>query len=120
MVYVRFVEGLIAVDGPVLEYQIEHGNVPVAVDGPEFLVGVLENRNDDLELVDEHADVVFLDASANCDGDTGSPRFFILLHDSLDFGEVLLAVGALGAEVVDEQRALGKVAKENSRVADPA
>lgn len=74
--------------------------------------------DDHLVLVDKETDVVLLDAAAEADGDTGQAVLFIFLHQVLDFGHVALAVGALGAEVVDQQGAVREMAKEDARIAD--
>ena len=117
VVDVRLVHALVAVERAVGHHEVEHRHVAVAVERAEFLRAVLEYRNDHLELVDEHANVVFLDVPADCDGDTRDSGRLVFLHDGLHFGHVLLAVRALGTEVVYHQRALGKVTKENARVA---
>ena len=114
----RLVERFVAVERAVGLYKIEHRYVPVAIDRSELLRAVLEYRYDDLELVDEHADVVLLDVAADGDGDARDSGGFIFLHDALHFGEVLLAVRALGAEVVDEQRTVAEMAEKDSRIAD--
>ena len=49
-----------------------------------------------------------------CGGTLG----FILLDEVLNLGEVLLAVRALWAEIVDEQRTVAEMAEQNSRIAD--
>ena len=59
-----------------------------------------------------------LDAAAETDGNAGEARGFIFLHQVLDFGEVPLAVGALGAEVVDEQRTVAEMAEQNAPIVD--
>jgi len=117
VVDVLLVHGLVAVDGTVSLDKVEHGHVSVSVEGAELLGTVLEYRDDDLELVDEHADVVLLDVPADGDSDARDAGSFVFLHDSLDFGEVLLTVRALGAKVVDEERALAEMAEEDSRIA---
>ena len=111
------VHALVAVERSVGHHEVEYRHVAVAVGGPELLGAVLEYRNDHLELVYKHADIVLLDVATDSDGDTCDTGRLIFLHDGLHFGHVLLAVRALGAEVVDHQRSLGKVAKQNSRVA---
>ena len=117
VVHVRFVERLVAVERAVGLDEVENRDVTIAVGRAELLRAVLEYRYDDLELVDEHADVVLLDVAADGDGDARDSGGFIFLHDSLHFGEVLLAVRALGAEVVDDQGTLGKVAEQDARIA---
>lgn len=113
----RLVERFVAVERAVGLHQVEHRHVAVAVGRAEFLGAVLEHRYDDLVLVDEHADVVLLDVPADSDGDARDIGGFIFLHHVLHVGEMLLAVRALGAEVVDEEVALGEVAEQDARVA---
>ena len=118
MVHVSLVQRLVAVERPVLLHQVDDGDVAGTVGRPELAVCVLEHGDYHVELVDEHADVVLLDPAAKTDGDAGEPVLFVFLHQVLDFGHVALAVRALGAEVVDEQRPLAEVAEQDARVAN--
>ena len=117
MVHVRFVQGLVAVERTVLLHQVDHRNVTGAVSRAEFAVRVLEYGNNGVVLVDEKADVVFLDAAVQADGDARKSLGFIFLDEVLNFGEVLLTMWALGAEIVDEQRAVCEMAEHDSRIA---
>lgn len=118
MVHVRFVQSFVAVERPVFLNKVNNRDVPCAVARPELAVGVLEYRYDGMELVDEQTDVVLLDSAAEADGDTCQAVLFVFLHQVLDFGEVALAVRALGAEVVDEERLVAEMAEENAWIAD--
>lgn len=118
MVHVGVVQGFVAVEGAVLVHQVDHGNVACTVGRSKLVVGVLEHGDDYLVLVNEQANVVLLDAATKADGNTGKAVLFVFLHQVLDFGHVALAVGALGAEIVNQQGAVGEVAKENARIAD--
>ena len=118
VVHVRFVERLVAVERAVGLDEVENRDVTIAVGRAELLRAVLEYRYDDLELVDEHADVVLLDVAADGDGDSRDACGFVFLHDALHFGEVLLTVRALGTEVVDNQGPLGEVAEQDAWVAN--
>ena len=118
MVHVRFVERFVAVERSVFLHQVNDRDVARAVSRPELAVGVLEYRNDRMVLVDEQTDVVLLDAAVQADGDARESLGFIFLDEVLNFGEMLLAVRALRAEIVDEQRAVAEMAKQNSRIAD--
>lgn len=118
VVHVRVVQRLVAVERPVFLYKVDDRDVSCAVSGAELAFGVLEDRDDRMELVDEQSDVVFLDSAAETDGDAGEAVAFIFLHQVLDDGEVVLAVRALGAEVVDEERLVAEVAEENAWIAD--
>ncbi len=118
MVHVRFVQGFVAVERSVLLYQVDDRDVTGAVGGAKFTVGILEYWNNGVVLVDEKADVVLLDAAVQADGDTRKPLGFIFLDEVLNFGEVLLAMRALGAEIVDEKRAVSEMAEHDPRIAD--
>ena len=118
MVHVRLVERLVTVERTVLLHQVDHRNVTRAVCGAEFAIRILEYRDDRVVLVDEQADVVLLDAAVQANCDTRETLGFIFLDEVLNFGEVLLAVRALGAEVVDEQRSVCEMAEHDSRIAD--
>ncbi len=118
MVHVRFVECLVAVERAVFLYKKDDRDVTCAVGRPEFAVGILEYGDGCVILVDEHADVIFLDATVQTDSDAREPLGFIFLDEVLDFGEVLLTVRALGAEIVNEQRSVAEMAEQNARIAD--
>ena len=118
MVHVCFVQRLVAVECAVFLHQVDDRNVAGAVSGAEFAIRVLEYRNDGVVLVDEDADVVLLDAAVQTDGNTRKSLGFIFLDEVLNFGEVFLAVRALGAEIVDEQRAVSEMAEHDTRIAD--
>ena len=118
VVHVRVVQRLVAVERPVFLNKVDNGDVSCTVRRAELAFGVLEDRNDRMELVDEQADVVFLDSAAKPDGDTGESVALIFLHQVLDDGEVVLAVRALGAEVVDEKGTVAEMAEEDAGIAD--
>ena len=118
VVHVRFVERLVAVERAILLHEVDDRNVARAVRGPEFAICVLEHRDDRVVLIDEKADVVLLDAAVQANCDTRETLGFIFLDEVLNFGEVLLAVRALGAEIVDEQRSACEMAEHDSRIAD--
>ena len=118
MVHVRFVQRFVAVERAVFLYQINNWDVACAVCRPELAVRVLEYRNDRVVLVNEQADVVLLDAAVQADGDTRESLGFVFLDKILNFGEVLLAVRTLGAEVVDEQRTVAEMAEKDSWITD--
>ena len=118
MIHVRFVQRFVAVERSVLLYQINDRDVTCAVGWTELAVRVLEYRDDSVVLVNEQADVVLLDSAVQPDGDTRESLGFVFLDEILDLGEMLLAVRALGAEVVDEQRTVAEMAEKDSRIAD--
>lgn len=118
MVHVRFVEGLVAIERTVGIEQVNYWNITGSVSWTELACGILEYRYYHMELIDEHTNVVLFDAAAETDGYARESVLLVFLHKVLDFGHVALAVRALGAKIVDEQRAFAKMAKENSRVAD--
>ena len=118
MIQVRVVQGFVAVESSVGIYQINYRNVACAVFRPELSVGVLEYRNGNVELVDEQTDVVFLDAAPKAYGYAGKAGGFVQLNQILNAGNMTLAVGALGAEVVYEQGALAEMAEQDARVAN--
>ena len=118
VIHVRVVQCFVAVECSVFLNKVDNGDVSCTVRRAELAFGVLEDWNDCMELIDEQANVVFLDSAAEPDGDTGEAVAFIFLHQVLDDGEVVLAVRALGAEVVDEQRTVAEVAEKDARIAD--
>jgi len=118
MVHVRFVERLVAVERAVLLHEVDNRNVARAISWPKLAIRVLEHRNDSVILVDEQTDVVLLDAAVQADGNARESLGFIFLDEVLDFGEVLLAVRALRAEIVDEQRTVAEMGEDNARIAD--
>ena len=118
MVHVRFVERFVAVERSVFLHEIDNWDVARAVSRTELAVRVLEYRDDRMVLVDEQTDVVLLDAAVQADGDACESLRFVFLDQVLNFGEVLLAVRALGAEIVNEQRAVAEMAEQNARIAD--
>ena len=118
VIHVRVVQCFVAVESAVFLNKVDNGDVSCTISRAELAFGVLEYRDDRMELVDEQANVVFLDAAAEPDGDAGETFAFIFLHQVLDDGEVVLAVRALGAEVIDEQRAVAEVAEKDARIAD--
>ena len=71
-----------------------------------------------MELVDKQADVVFLDATAKTDGNACKTFGFVFLDEILNFRNVTLAVRALGAKVVDQERLVGEMAEQDSWIAD--
>ena len=71
-----------------------------------------------MELVDKQANVIFLDAAAETDGNAGEALGLIFLDQVLDFGNVALAVRALGAKIVDQKRLVCELAEQNSRIAN--
>ena len=118
VVHVRFVERLVAVERSVLLHQVDDRDVAGAVGGAEFAVGILEYWNNGVVLVYKKTNVVLLDAAVQANGNTRESLGFIFLDEVLNFGEVFLAVRALGAEIVDEQRTVCEMAEHDSRIAD--
>ena len=118
MVHVRFIERFVAVECSVLLHEIDDRNIARAVSRPELAVGVLEYWDDRMVLVDEQTDVVLLDAAVQADGYACETLGFILLDEVLNFGEMLLAMRAFRAEIVNEQRSVAEMAEQNSRIAD--
>ena len=110
MVHVRFVERFVAVERSVLLHEIDDRDVARAVSRTELAVRVLEYRDDRMVLVDEQTDVVLLDTAVQANGNACESLGFVFLDQVLNFGEVLLAVRALGAEIVNEQRAVAEMA----------
>ena len=115
---VRVVQCFGAVECSVFLNKVDNGDVSCTVRRAELAFGVLEDRDDRMELIDEQANVVFLDPAAEPDGDAGETFAFIFLHQVLDDGKVVLAVRALGAEVIDKQRTVAEVAEKDARIAD--
>ena len=118
MVHVRFVECFVAVERAVLLHEVDHRDVTRAISRPKLTIRVLEYRNNSVVLVDKQADVVLLDAAIQADGNAGESLGFIFLDEVLDLGEVLLAVRALRAEIIDEQRSVAEMREQNARIAD--
>ena len=118
MVHVCFVQSFVAVERSILLHQVDDRNVAGAISGAKFAIGVLEYRNDCVVLIDEETDVVLLDAAVQADCNTRETLSFIFLDEVLNFGEVLLAVRALRAEIVDEQGAACEMAEHDTRIAD--
>ncbi len=118
MVDVCIVYGLITIERTVRIDQIDNRDVTSPVGGGELIVCILEYRDNNSILVYKQADIVFLDASAKTDGDSGETVFFIFLHQVLNFRHVSLAMGTLGAEIVNQQGTVGKMTKENAWIAN--
>ena len=118
MVHVRFVQGLVTVEGAVFLHHVDDWDITSAVGGAELVVAILEYGNRYVELVDKQADVVFLDATAKTDGNASKSLGFVFLDEILNFRNVTLAVRAFGTKVVYQERLVGEMAEQNSRVAD--
>ena len=118
VIHVRFVERFVAIECPVLLDEVNDRNITSSINRTEFAIGVLEYRNDCVVLVDEETDVVFLDAAVQADGNPREPFGFIFPDEVLNFGEMLLAMRALGAEIVNEQWTIAELTEHDSRIAD--
>ena len=118
VVHVRFVERLVTVERAVFLHEVDDRDVARAVGRPELAVCILEHRDDGVVLVDEQADIVLLDTAIQADGNARKSFGFVFPDKVLDFREVLLAMWALGAEVVNEQWAVAEVAEQNAWIAD--
>ena len=64
VIHVRVVQCFVAVESAVFLNKVDNGDVSCTISRAELAFGVLEDRNDCMELVDEQANVVFLDAAA--------------------------------------------------------
>lgn len=120
MVHVRFVKRLVAVERSVFLNKVNYRNVACPVYWTEFPIGILEYRNDCVELVYEQANIVFLDAASAAKPDcyTCEAGLFVFLHQVLNVREMVLAVWALGTKIIDEERAVTEMAKKNPWIAN--